>query len=78
MFIQKQNGTIKLNGRELTRSNWDIYPNKKGVRLLKRFGDNGFEKEDTMLLTLEMADQDPNIDYKDQAPAVKISHVVAL
>ena len=67
-----------MNGREMPRSSWDIYPNRKCVRLLKRFGDNGFEKEDTMLLSLEMADQDPNIDYKDQAPNVKISHVVAL
>eukprot|EP00581_Thalassiosira_minuscula_P023381 CAMPEP_0184408270 /NCGR_PEP_ID=MMETSP0738-20130409/3098_1 /TAXON_ID=385413 /ORGANISM="Thalassiosira miniscula, Strain CCMP1093" /LENGTH=195 /DNA_ID=CAMNT_0026765667 /DNA_START=90 /DNA_END=677 /DNA_ORIENTATION=- len=75
MFLQNKDVTFKLNDRVLDKSKMDVYPNKKCVRLLKRFGEDGFEKEDTMLLSLEMVEQDPDLEAK---PHVEISHVVAL
>mmetsp|Transcript_24225 Transcript_24225/g.52252 ORF Transcript_24225/g.52252 Transcript_24225/m.52252 type:complete len:808 (+) Transcript_24225:171-2594(+) len=78
MFLHNQNVTIKLNGRVLDKSKMDVFPNAKCIRLLKHFGENGYEKEDTMLLSFDMADQDPDLAYEARAPSVKISHVVAL
>jgi len=77
MFLQNQNVTVSLNDRVLDKSTMDVYPNKKCVRVLKQFGEGEYEKEDTMLLKLEMADQDPDMAYESK-PHVKVSHVVAL
>ncbi|KAL7534350.1 hypothetical protein ACHAXR_005816 [Thalassiosira sp. AJA248-18] len=79
MFLQNQNVTFKLNGRVLNKSKMDVYPAPKCVRLFKYFGESsGYEKEDKMLLSIEMADQDPSLSYEAKPPSVKISHVVAL
>jgi len=77
MFLQNQNVTVSLNNRVLDKSTMDVYPNKKCVRVLKQFGEGEYEKEDMMLLKLEMADQDPDMAYESK-PHVKVSHVVAL
>ena len=71
MFLDNQNVVFKLND-PCTRQvkYWDIYPNKKCVRLLKWFGDGEYEKKDVMILTVEIVDAVPN--------EVKISHIVAL
>ena len=70
MFLENENVVFKLNDRVLDKSNMDIYPNKKCVRLLKWFGDGEYEKKDVMILTVEIVDRVSN--------DVKISHVVAL
>jgi hypothetical protein len=75
MFLTNAHVTFKLNGRVLDKSAMDLYPNKKCVRLLRRFGEGGHEKEDEMLLSVEVSDQDP---AGELPPAVMISHVVAL
>ncbi|KAL3806675.1 hypothetical protein ACHAXA_003450 [Cyclostephanos tholiformis] len=74
MVLQNPYVTFKLNGRTLNKSTMDLYPNKKCVRLLKKFGEGGHEKEDTMLLSIDVADQDPD----DEPIVVMFSHVVAL
>ena len=76
MVLTNPRVTFKLNGRVLDKSAMDLYPNKKCVRLLRRFGEGGHEKEGTMLLSVEIADQDPA--GEPLPPAVMISHVVAL
>jgi hypothetical protein len=75
MFIENQNVIIKLNGRVLDKQTMDVYPNAKCVRLLKRFGEiDGYQKEDSMLLSFEISKQDSD----ESPPEVKISHVIAL
>lgn len=83
MFIENPYVTFKLNGRTLDKSTMDVFPNQKCVRLLKWFGDGEYKKEDTMFLTVELADRDDpaTLDDDDEEvkpPTVKISHVVAL
>ena len=79
MFLQNQNLTITLNDQVLDKSKMDVYPLKKCVRVLKRFGEiDGYEKGQPMLLSFDMADQDPNLAYEAKPPDVKISHLVAL
>lgn len=77
MFISNPNVTMTLNGRELHKSKMKVFPTGKCVRLLEMFGVDGHEKEDTMLLTFEMAEQDPDLEYRYK-PHVELSHVVAL
>lgn len=79
MFIQNENVTIKLNGRTLDKTKMDVYPNGKCARLFQRFGEDGYEKEDTMRLSFEMAYLDPLLtSYEANRNLVQISHVVAL
>jgi hypothetical protein len=48
MVLTNPRVTFKLNGRVLDKSAMDLYPNKKCVRLLRRFEEGGHEKEGTM------------------------------
>lgn len=77
MFLNNPNVTVSLNGRALDKEGMDSFPNNKCVRVLRQFGEGGYEREDEMLLTLEMAEQDPDIAY-ELKPHVEVSHVVAL
>ena len=76
-LLENRNVTFRLNDRVLDKSKMDPYPMKKCLRLLKAFGEDGFEKEETMLLTLEMAEQDPDLP-DELKPRVEVSHIVAL
>jgi hypothetical protein len=74
MILQNPYVTFKLNGRILDKSTMDLYPNKKCIRLLKQFGEGGHEKEDTLLLSIDIADRDP----EEEPIVVMFSHIVAL
>jgi len=74
MFLNNQNVAFTLNGRVLDKTNMDVYPNPKCIRLLKFFGDGEYNKEDTMLLSIRLTDTDSN----GTLPTVMISHIVAL
>lgn len=41
MFLDNDNIEVRYNGAILNKSTWDLYPNKKCVRLLKRFPTEG-------------------------------------
>jgi hypothetical protein len=69
--------SFTLNGKVLDKKRMDVYPNRgiinskaKCVRLLRKFGDDGHEKEDTMLLSIVVSDANYTM--------VSISHVVVL
>lgn len=78
MFINNPNVTVRINGREVDKGGMDAFPNKKCVRLLRKFGHGGHQREEKMVLSFEMAEQDPELAYEERPPSVKISHVVAL
>jgi len=79
MFLSNDNVQFKLNDRILDKSTMDVFPNRKCVRLLRSFEESGYEKEDTMLLSVELTmKDDPAVEYRDEPLGVKISHVVAL
>jgi len=71
-FIQNPSVSFTLNGKVLNKRRMDVYPNSKAkcIRLLRQFGDDGHEKEDTMLLSIEVSDANYTM--------VSISHVVVL
>jgi hypothetical protein len=76
-FIQNPSVSFTLNGRVLDKKRMDVYPNRgiinskaKCIRLLRKFGDDGHEKEDTMLLSIVVSDANYTM--------VSISHVVVL
>ena len=71
-FIQNPAVSFTLNGKILNKRRMDVYPNSKAkcIRLLRQFGDDGHEKEDTMLLSIEVSDASYTM--------VSISHVVVL
>lgn len=70
-FLENPHVIFKLNGRILDKSQMDPYPNpKKCLRVLKHFGEAGYQKEDTMLLTLEVGDGSDS--------TVEVSQVVVL
>lgn len=71
-FIQNPSVSFTLNGKVLDKRRMDVYPNSKAkcIRLLRQFGDDGHEKEDTMLLSIEVSDANYTM--------VSISHVVVL
>jgi hypothetical protein len=74
MFLNNQNIAFTLNGRELDKTKMDVYPNPKCIRLLKSFGDGEYNKEDALLLSVQLTDPDAN----GTTPTVMISHIVAL
>ena len=81
MFIRNEKLNIKLNGRVLDKSTIIVWPNPKCVRLLSGFGEEGFEKENTILLSFELSGSQPKVQVNDdaeEASEVKISHVIAL
>lgn len=41
MFLDNENIEVKYNGAVLDRSTWDLFPNKKCARLLRRFPTEG-------------------------------------
>ena len=61
-----------MNGKVLNKRRMDVYPNSKAkcIRLLRQFGDDGHEKEDTMLLSIVVSDASYTM--------VSISHVIVL
>ena len=78
MFLQNENIEFSLNGRVLDKTKMDVFPNPKCVRLLKSFGDADYKKEETMLLSIQIADHDSNPTTEAPSPTVMISHIVAL
>ena len=78
MFLQNKNIVFILNDRELDKSKMDVYPNPKCVRLLKFFGDDGHKKEETMLLSIHITDDESDATTEAPSPTVMISHIVAL
>jgi hypothetical protein len=69
MIMNNDNVIFKLNGRVLDKGAMDIYPVDKCVRLLEGFGKDGYQKEDKMLLSVQVLGGETE---------VKLSHVVAL
>ena len=69
MVLNNDNLVFKLNDRILEKSSMDLYPADKCVRLLKGFEEDGYEKEEKMLLSVEVLGGDTE---------VKISHVIVL
>ena len=81
MFVLNAKLSIKLNGRILDKTKMEVWPNPKCVRLLNGFGQDGFKKEDTMLLSFQLSDEQPKVKVigdTEEATEVKISHVIAL
>jgi hypothetical protein len=87
MFRQNAKLTIKLNGRILDKSKMEVWPNPKCVRLTNGFagapgiGTDGYDKEDSMLLSFEISKEQPKVKVignTEEATEVKISHVIAL
>ena len=81
MFLQNAKVEIKLNGRVLDKSTMNVYPNPKCVRLLNGYGRDGFQKEDTLLLSFELSGKQPKVKTigdVEEASEVKISHLIAL
>lgn len=69
MVLNNDNIVFKLNDRVLDKSGMDLYPAAKCVRLLKGFEEDGYEKEEKMLLSVEVLGGETE---------VKISHVIVL
>jgi hypothetical protein len=71
-FIQNLAVSFTLSGKVLNKRRMDVYPNSKAkcIRLLRQFGDDGHEKEDTMLLSIVVSDASYTM--------VSISHVIVL
>ena len=81
MFLNNAKLVIKINGRMLNKSKMASWPNPKCVRLTQGFGTDGFEKEDTMLLSFFLIGKQPSVKVigdVEEASEVKISHVIAL
>lgn len=81
MFLNNAKVVIKMNGRVLDKSTMISWPNPKCVRLTNGYGTDGFEKEDTMLLSFELNGKQPAVKVigdVEEATEVKISHVIAL
>jgi hypothetical protein len=73
MFINNTNIEVRYNGELLDRSTWDIFPNAKCVRLLKRFPTEGAAARNPtghMYLSIKALD---GLDSP-----VRISHVITL
>ena len=69
MVLNNDNMVFKLNDRVLDKKDMDLYPVDKCVRLLKGFEEDGYEKEEKMLLSVEVLGGETE---------VKISHVIVL
>lgn len=69
MVLNNDNLVFKLNGQILDKEGMDLYPADKCVRLLKGFEESGYQKEEKMLLSVEVLGGETE---------VKISHVVVL
>jgi hypothetical protein len=69
MVLNNDNLVFKLNGRVLDKEGMDLYPVDKCIRLLKGFEESGYQKEEKMLLSVEVLGGETE---------VKLSHVVVL
>ena len=69
MVLNNDNLVFKLNDRVLDKTGMDLFPAEKCVRLLKGFEEEGYEKEEKMLLSVEVLGGETE---------VKISHVIVL
>lgn len=69
MVLNNDNIVFKLNDRVLDKTGMDLFPAEKCVRLLRGFEEDGYEKEEKMLLSVEVLGGETE---------VKISHVIAL
>lgn len=69
MVLNNDNILFKLNDRVLDKTGMDLYPVEKCVRLQKGFEEDGYEKEEKMLLSVEILGGETE---------VKISHVIVL
>jgi hypothetical protein len=73
LFLNNENIEISYNTVPINRSNWEIWPNAKCVRVLKRFPTSGRESETPTghhYLGVKV--------LNDMGVVVRISHVITL